>query len=711
MVGSILFSLLYLFVPIGAVALILCLDSSSRKKKAELAKQQGTNPNAAVAAPQQTQAEQKPKNPYTLFNVLLFIGSMFIIAAVVSFLAQANEDFVPPATMIVTALLYLVGLALYKKVSYLKPVGIAFSLTALFILPFWSTCFQHYGLKAVYSTMISFWLTFIMTAVSSIIFDFKFLNYRAYYWLFFAICSLTFAADEFGPFAMTAVIAGTALSVLPILLYGKKVSWIPVKYRSAVKNYSVIAPIATAILGLLFSVAAPEDGMAIYRTILFTCLTFLVGLEYCLYRKKYLFTCLLRLSLQALVISVVADIIGYRFIDLFEYEQPDSALIVGLAIFATSLIQGIISVIAKPQTENQHIAELLMSIIAMCGMAFAATAFETLTSDMSNICYIIVEIAIASLGVSLCIRRRNVLWCIPSLLALACIPTHLGELLPYSEDNSLIISIGYAVLSIVLSLLYVPLRKIDAKKSLIVTITALCFFSLFSFAHSLDCRQAWATAIPFFGFGIASAALGSLAKNKTLVELSAYSGAIALCSVLDGVQDATIIKTKPNYSSYRYSYDYTYGYYLIDFLKTVIVSGSILAVSLWREVFSTPATKLRVRLAFAVYIFALFGFGTAMNGRDNDYLSLVIVYMLVQAVTLAISVAKHKVWLVVTSIIALICALLSVVGDAPYLWIGFIGLGLIGFVAFEMSRITKKNAVEEAKKNNMPTPAEDPKKK
>ncbi len=711
MVGSILFSLLYLFVPIGAVVLILCLDSSSRKKKAELAKQQGTNPNTAVAAPQQTQVEQKPKNPYTLFNVLLFIGSMFIIAAVVSFLAQANEDFVPPATMIITTLLYLVGLALYKKVSYLKPVGIAFSLTALFILPFWSICFQHYGLKDVYSTMISFWLTFIMTAISSIIFDFKFLNYRAYYWLFFAICSLTFAADEFGPFAMTAVIAGTALSVPPILLYGKKVSWIPVKYRSAVKNYSIIAPIATAILGLLFSVAAPEDGMTIYRTILFTCLTFLIGLEYCLYRKKYLFTCLLRLSLQALVISVVADIIGYSFIDLFEYEQPDTALIVGLAIFATSLIQGIISVITKPQTENQHIAELLMSIIAMCGMAFATTAFETLTSDMSNICFIIVEIAIASLGVSLCIRRRNVLWCIPSLLALACIPTHLGDLLPYSEDNSLIISISYAVLSIVLSLLYVTLRKIDTKKSLIVTITALCFFSLFAFAHSLDCRQAWATAVPFFGFGIASAILGSLAKNKTLVELSAYSGAIALCSVLDGIQEATIIKTKPSYKSYGYSYDYTYGYYLIDFLKTVIVSGSILAVSLWREVFRTPATKLRVRLAFAVYIFALFGFGTAMNGRDNDYLSLVIAYMLVQAVTLAISVAKHKVWLVVTSIIALICALLSVVGDAPYLWIGFIGLGLIGFVAFEMSRITKKNAVEEAKKNNIPTPAEDSKKK
>ena len=110
-----------------------------------------TNNTSITVAPTAA-APAKQKDPYKGYNIALYVGSAMIVIAALFFAGSASKSLIAPTLMTLSLVMYLAGLVLFNKVSYLKPVGKALSYTGLVMTLFWISAFDSLGMNSAAST-------------------------------------------------------------------------------------------------------------------------------------------------------------------------------------------------------------------------------------------------------------------------------------------------------------------------------------------------------------------------------------------------------------------------------------------------------------------------------------------------------------------------------------------------------------------------------
>ena len=220
--------------------------------------------------------------------------------------------------------------------------------------------------------------------------------------------------------------------------------------------------------------------------------------------------------------------------------------------------------------------------------------------------------------------------------------------------------------------------------------------------------ESWWTAITFIGLAIGCLLMNSTQQHRNLVETATYSGALAIALLITGVVDS--FTYNPHYENA--------GILLLEYLTWIVISGSILGMSIWRE-FGQKEIKAKIRLYIAYGLFTLASLIRAISCNDeSNRILFAVILMITQSIILILGTMKHKLWAVISSISTLVLALMIVAGDAPYLWIGLIGISLIAFVIWQIRRSARKittttdnNAPKVADSVSTPSVVETPKTK
>ncbi len=156
---GILFSPLTIIIAI-IVTVVVLINSDKKKKAAEAAAAANVDTTVAQnSAPTQPVAPSKPKNPMAKWNWLLYIGSFLIVLAMIYFVDTVDDSAVAPTTIILTLIIYGAGLAIYKAIDYLRPVGKAFVYSALVMMPIWLISLEACSVPSEVTPLI-FSLTF-----------------------------------------------------------------------------------------------------------------------------------------------------------------------------------------------------------------------------------------------------------------------------------------------------------------------------------------------------------------------------------------------------------------------------------------------------------------------------------------------------------------------------------------------------------------------
>ncbi|MBR3323054.1 hypothetical protein IKG13_03295, partial [Candidatus Saccharibacteria bacterium] len=181
-----IFGIVENFLPFIIIILIVSLiDRYSKGKKTDYGY---VKPGEALMA---DVPENKPDNSGAM-NALLYIGSFLIVGSMFLFIRD-EPRLMPVILMIVTLLTFTAGSLLFRFVKFLRPVGLAFTYTAMVLFPTWFYAFREFGLGEEVSMLLTSLFSMLAYAVSAVVINSKVAGWLSY--IFLILFGWSFAAS------------------------------------------------------------------------------------------------------------------------------------------------------------------------------------------------------------------------------------------------------------------------------------------------------------------------------------------------------------------------------------------------------------------------------------------------------------------------------------------------------------------------------------
>ena len=618
-------------------------------------------------------AESKTPSPgnTTAMNILLYVGSFLIVGSILLFIKDI-PSLVPFITIFVTILTYAAGIILYRCVDYLRPVATAFTYTSMILFPLWHYAFLEMGLVSEASLFISTFVSLGAYIGAAVGIESQIAGWLSYIWLILFgwtganMIDITSSSHSLLTYAF--FIWPLLVAFIPTICWARRVNWLPISFRKATKVLAqLLVPIFAVFLFLtIFTPNMGHDYPALRIIASMLAITnSLIG--WLSNRKDRASLTLLRFCIQSFILLLVADVTNYSIINLKNTALDVVVAIIWLLSFVG---QTICSLFIPQETEKDKAIEKGVLVASLIGI-FSTWVFCASFDDIQRAAILIVAaLVIALLGTLIAWRYKNIAWANATVLGIMFVPYEIFvELIPYA-GNEWPIFTTYAILSLAFVGLYATIAKIQPKRSLGVALTAVV-------AGGVACVTTSASVnVGGAGWLVPATELALVAlisKRYALFEASVYLASAAMANFAYDVYNALP----------TYSHDSGLA---IAAIEAHIIALPLLIFGFTKERTSTTgARKILGYIALALPMFIIAGESNLTKGL---ILPIIFIFEFVILATIG-ALTRHK-WMAIASAVLITITTLELTGGFNGIWLMLIGIGLIVFVAWQLTKNNKK---------------------
>ena len=614
-----------------------------------------------------TSKPSRKPNPNMGLNILLLVGSFLIIASAAIFTFNNESDIIKPLAVIVTTiLLYTLGLFLFKTQKHLKPAAKALVGTSLAIVPFWIPVLNEYTTLSAASTwlLVSIIGT-IIYITAAIMLESQLVAFCSFaFFLSFAFSAVNSLSLPMIWFFITPIVLSCVVSVIYIKLQKK----IPKYYQN---SFLVTGKYLTPVILISSLFTIPESSPYMF-TILFTLATGQYLLTY-LVDKSYSNMLFLRGISHAAVITATIEILIRGDIEIASNIKP---VIFGAVCLITFTFQEFLNIanISKASRENSD-AQLVLSIIGLLPIIGSITPFTNLSGSQALIIFTFILGIIATLSYLARKLNRGLGWTYLMNTCVLLIPLTIlpGLEIGYETTNVLIFVI-YLILASFASIAVPYCTKIfkGNSKEIISQASFINIFSSFLLIIStgnLDERVHW------LGWLMAALCLAGLfytIRKPKFYEISIYVASISAILLVRLIME-------------QFTSDST----LINIIAWHIPAIAVLCASMMYESKKPVSNRPRFILSFiALFLISAIVGLIAITTNDPIYASI---FLVEQIVFLIIGYLTHVKWIMIAAAIGTILALIYYLKDLQYLLLAILGVALITFVVWRLSKANKED--------------------
>ncbi len=627
----------------------------------------------------------KPKNPMTKWNWLLYIGSFLIVLAMIYFVDSVNDAAVAPTTIILTLIIYIAGLAITKAVSYLKPVGKAFTYSGLCMIPLWLISLNALKLPTEVVPFIVATSFSIASVIASFVLNDAFLGYVVFLSVATFIGSfapLFFKNPTSGVVAYFLLVTPMIAALMPLCFWIKKPKWLPVALRHASMGLGkVLIPMVFICSLLLFLIPNVGVEAPFLRTV---CAAFFTihCVAHWFSSKEHGYFVATRFAVQCLILAILCDSLNFSAMRMWnESINYAAALACAIVWLITFLAQVIYSLYANCDNEADKKLERAIGLISIIGIF----ATPILCAEFDKIPYAIVWIVIcvvtAILGVLHAMRYKNVTWSLATVASIIILPIIYGVNIAKPSWGAGAYMACYSVIGLVFLFGYYAMQRIQKHESDVVGIVAIGVTSAAIIVTSIGANLSGVGYLIVAGL---IAALAALSKQKWIYELSIYATAMSLFSFAGNVYDLAV-KGMPK----DFRYGYPGGSKGLEYsIALSVVRAHIIAIAFGLTTWIYERAKSsQPRLVIGYTLFTLI---MSVTCTINNSLGWGILLLVEQVIALVFSVMTHRTWMTWISSIAIFLIALRLTGGFNFIWLGIVGIALIAFVIWQLSKQNKK---------------------
>ncbi len=704
---------------VGAIILLLIQnDNRKRAQEKNKASDSYTNSNVADLVTQPTSKpapKPKQKNPYAGINAMLLAGSTLLVVAIIMFTHNANDSLVAPVAICLTLFFYILGIFIYKKINYLKIVGVAFTYISLAIFPFWVISFNFFGMSWRGAWILASIISFLAFMTTAFIYKSKIPVYFAYIWLFVIAWSMTpegkvsdsgINAQAYWLYTSSAVVA-----MIPAILWKLKPNWLPVYFRLPTKEFA--GGFMPTVMLFTISLYIIPDSIIYFpflRTIL--CALFLAWLiiHWSINRSYNLFI-FTRFIAQGLLLTVTMDALNYSLFASTLHRPDDMAQLVIITVWLLSfLAQTMLSLFIPKADKEIEKAEHRAEVCSLVGIFITPILTYDLVDPVGATVRLIICFVIAALGISYTIVHKDARWSIATAASLLLGRLAIMDSLLAKGWSAWSDIIYFTIIGGIIILMYHFFRKYNEKDMFAITMTEMVICLLLIVYSAADAGYA---EIGWLISALYLALIGYLGSKLILYELSIYCGALCLYSLVGTVGDFLLPESamscvnnsfpvmKPCHTEAASLY--TNWIAAINVIRSFIIGGALTAVSLIKERDLDEKDRGRFFLGYILMSIGLYAVGVTAGGHWMAFcLATQVAYLIYAAL-------NDIEWLVWVTIIAMPICALSLTGGFTYIWFGILGLILIDVVIWRLTKINRARLRAEAKSDDKPVANKDAK--
>ena len=623
------------------------------------------------------------KNPGVL-NALLFLGSAFIVFAIISMID--DQAAAMPAVLISSSLVTLIGgIVLYRLVSFLKPIGLAFAYIGMALMPFWYFALNEIGLGGHASLIISTALSLVSFTIGAIGVNSHFAGWCSFLWLILLGIVIPESNTKFAIYAL--FLWPVIVAFIPMLFWSFRVKWLPVAFRRASQMLTYIIPSIMAVIWYV-SVLIPNMGQdyPFLRTAMAALMLIYFISHWAKERLNSSMVCF-RISIQVLLLCIAADAMNYS---LFSAASEGAKLAMSIMWAAGFTIQAGVSVAVSAIIGKTKPSDVAITIISLACVMIAPLFMISYNMENTTSFFIMTAISgglTAAIAAATSWLLHNVNWHIATWLGILTVPTALM--------NGVFTAPNWAIFATYagISLLPVAMFAIDARKGgkrmLLPSSLAIVSCAVTMRMHSY-CGDFSLEALAYFITACDVALCALIAKSKNAAEVAIYLAAIAARALAINIYDFTNSNVAARYFDYR-SYFGMIGSTTTDALmalgmvNALILGGTVLGVGFWRE----RGQKSQPRLIIGYILFTLLSFNVAESAHAANLYVWPLIFLVGQVILMIIGVFAKKKWMTITSIICACVDLALFVNGPVYIWLLAAGVTLITVVVVQLTRNRK----------------------
>ena len=669
------------------VAVVLLVKKTGGKSKTRAAQVQSnaTNTGRTTPAPKPS----KPPNPMTKWNWLLYIGSFLIVMAMFYFINTINDSYVAPSTIIMTLVIYTTGIAIYKKVNYLHPVAKAFVYSALCMIPLWIIALTSIGLpnnvapliSAIVFTIASFAGSYLVE--DQIMAHFAFLSITTFIWSF---CPLLDGEYDRTLIFYIMYLAPMVTGLATMGLHLSKSSILSKTFKLAAKNLGIaVMPITYCYAITLFFIPDMASMAPLLRTV---CSLLFATYAFAFWSRTHrrgLFV-LLRFAAQALLMAIIVDLLQYSIVLYAPNQETEKALcciIVWLIIFMAQIIY---SLYCKKTTEEDEGLERAVSVISIISILITPMFCSGFSAASYAAVLLIICLIIAVLGVIHALHYKNVSWSIATAASIMIVPLIFGNYIATPVWNGNVYFPCYIIISLLFLLGSYVLQKIQKKETQIIGAISIISSSTAILLAATDINLA------YVGCFISAAMLAGYAfvvEMNTFYEVAVYTCAVGFISMTNEIMPI------------RYKYDSFSDYSTLiatrNIIQAHIIGLALIGTQLLSKYLYEKNNKVRFIVGYS--IFSVMVTSACMSFTKTSDTGWALLFLIEQVVALLYSVAKKETWLIWFSSIEIFLITFRLTSGLYFLWLGIIGIGLIAFVIWQLSKANKNGQINPPKKS------------
>lgn len=694
------------------------------------------NPVAEIqSAAQQPIAETKKKDPYEAMNWILAVACFCVVAGLIAMVNSINDKLVAPLFIMLVFLLYVIGYAIITNVKVLKPVGKTFLISSLILMPFLSIPFTDIIGRGSFPFIIAMIICTVGYIIGAMILNSKFVGSLPY--ISFALGLWSFLY-EFVDNTLWPYLLVTPLLVVAYIssyFYFTKASWLPICFRAGSYIMSKVSPILTLVylFIILFSSNFATE-FPLHRTFVAILLAALVAWGYITNHtiKKNL---ALRYYIQLVILVFCADLIGYPLSSIAKVGangfNSNTITAVFAALWAASFFaQTVISLFIKHKEKADQDDENKTILPNLIAFGFSLVIPLGINRTTYGFTAVTVVALLAALGVLIAIKKKNVNWCYASYVAMILLAIILGDVVfmdVWSHTHTFIYFLCLDLLMIVTYPFLAIYNKGDARTLSITTALFSSVIAAFAVPPELEfnCIRVLIPTVTTWILGVIHR------KQKFLREVGIYLSSctlLVLCSDIGDQLVESVYATKGvtdvrNYILPEESKSVRLEVNNIRDIQKFIqcnLIGLTGALTTWLYDNWLKETKTRPwRFIIGYSIFTFMGSLVAIFARtEQNNLAIGLIFLLEQALILVFAAKIQKRWLAITSGVVLGIGGLYITEihkHTSFMLIA-LGLGLIGIVAWQLVKMSKKNEAAQTENDKDPalpesktdsTPSED----
>ena len=624
---------------------------------------QAVSVNATSRASVETKA--KEQNPYASINWILAVACFCVIAGLLVMVSTINSKLVAPLFVLVALALFAIGYAIYKYVAILKPVGSAFLVSSMILLPCCLISFIDIFDDGIMAAIVTSLLCLLFYAGGAFVLNNKILGGFSYFWAMCLLWSL-FAklpdSLEFIPYQL--VLPVFIICYITNYFYFEKVEWLPVCFRSGALVFSLVLPpllLCYAACSILIEDFALD--FPFHRTIVLLLIFAIYAWRY-FKQKSTINNIKMRFLGQFLILFLIADSMNYSI--FMTGIRVNTRIINFSIIWAFSFFaQAVATLLIKHKDKKDNKLEGNAGIGALFGLAGTLLIAGGLPSSRYGIVACVVLALLAALGAIYAIRRKNLDWLYASYVALVILAYVLDATIFKSSWTTLHSFVYFTTLSLLAVVLYPIIAGLDETKAL-----RFSAWLIFAMAH----------------------------KQKILLELSIYFTALTAIVLVSDVA-TTMLQSCGAYPYDNFTHGGRYSLCrnnILDVQKFVqinVLSLTFLLTSFLFESWKKKGEKKPWRVAVAHLSFSIFGSLIALFAHSyHENLAIGLIFLLEEAAILVGASLIQKRWMAIMSgvIIGFGGVYLTGLYKYTYIWMILLGLGLIGLVVWRLVALSKK---------------------